>query len=148
VIADQIDDRVTYALNHKHVLYPVVESLLAARQELTNRMRRTLATWDPEPAFAALYGSAARRDGDEDSDVDLLLVHPSLSPSARSRWAKQVHELRQSVNAWSGNRLQVLDLSSFQFRRLVRREAGLVDEWRRDLVLLAGTEPDELQANR
>lgn len=145
VVADSVGDRITYALNYEHVLYPAVASLLQAHQELPRLLKRELGAWDPAPAFAALYGSVARGDGDSDSDVDLLLIRPSTPSAPRAAWVEQVHRLRRSVTAWTGNRLHVVDLTMYQFRRLVRQEAAIVDEWRQDLVTLVGAEPVELR---
>ena len=87
-----------------------------------------------------MFGSAAWGDGDEASDIDLLLVHPPfpgekkparLSPNIRAQltdslggvllsgseqdpvplWENQIDRLRELAERWSGNSLQVMDLS-------------------------------------
>jgi hypothetical protein len=104
-----------------------------------------VSEWQVPPLAAALYGSAARRDGDEGSDIDLLLVRPERMGSAeRDLWAGQVHELRASVERWSGNRCQVTDRSLASLRRLSRAREPIVDEWRRDAVSLTGPRISEL----
>jgi len=144
VLTDRVDDRTTYLLNAEHVLYPAVRAMLSAKLTFRIKLRQALAEWEPSPVFAALYGSAARGDGDEDSDVDLWLIRPAMTPAARELWTVQDDELRLAVNRWSGNRLHVVQTSQAEFRRLVRLNAALVDEWRRDLLPLVGDTPPEL----
>ena len=139
-VSDDVGGRVVYRLNHDHLLYDAVTQLLKADRELPRRLRTTLAEWDPAPVSAVLYGSAARRDGDVDSDVDLLLVRPPLRTEARKRvWVRQVHELRASVHRWTGNRLQVLDWTSLALRQHERSDEPLVEALLDEGVAVAGS---------
>ena len=82
---EEIGGRVVYLLNRDHVLYPAVTALLRAEDELPRRLRGEISAWQLPPVAAALYGSAARRDGDTGSDIDMLLVRPaSLGSRART----------------------------------------------------------------
>jgi predicted nucleotidyltransferase len=140
VLGESIGGRVVYSLNSDHVLTPAVWALLRAREELPRRLRAELTEWETEPVVGLLYGSAARLDGDEDSDVDVLLVRPALNTSTvRTRWASQVHHLRSEVQRWTGNRCQVTDRSRAAIRRLVRAGEPIADEWLNDGVHLVGT---------
>src|SRR4051794_33898306 len=65
-----------HQLNRDHVAASVADALAGLRNELWKRFRDELRTWRPKPLYASVFGSAARRDGDEGSDIDLLLVHP------------------------------------------------------------------------
>jgi predicted nucleotidyltransferase len=140
VLGEEIGGRVVYSLNFDHVLAPAVRVLLRARDELPRRLRAELTKWETEPVVSLLYGSAARLDGDEDSDIDVLLVHPALNGSSvRMRWASQVHHLRSEVQRWTGNHCQVTDRSRATIRRLARAGEPVVDEWLNDGVHLVGT---------
>ena len=143
VTADPTFDPISYALNYEHVLYPAIESLLDARGELRRRLVAELRDWDPQPELAALYGSAARQDGDEDSDIDVLLVRPTRRGTAS--WVRQVHQLRTSIHSWTGNHAHVLDLNRLELRRLISSDANLVAEWRRDIDFLTELHPDILR---
>lgn len=136
---EEIAGRVTYALNHDHVLYRAVRELLRADTELTRRLRATLAEWRPAPVSAVLFGSAARLDGDIDSDIDLLLVRPVITTDrARQTWARQVHDLRRDVTSWTGNGVQIIDRSARSVAVLMRRDTPLFGNIRDDGVLLHG----------
>ncbi|MHB1986545.1 MAG: hypothetical protein ACYCSF_00945 [Acidimicrobiales bacterium] len=140
VLGEEIGGRVVYSLNFDHVLAPAVRALLRARDELPRRLRAELTKWETEPVAGLLYGSAARLDGDEDSDVDVLLVHPPFGTSSvRMRWAGQVHHLRSEVQRWTGNHCQVTDRPRAAIRRLARAREPVVDEWLNDGVHLVGT---------
>jgi len=107
VTTEEIGGRVVFLLNRDHVLYPAVTALLRAEEELPRRLRGEIPAWLVPPVAAALYGSAARRDGDADSDIDILLVRPaSLGSRERELWNDQVHRLRDLVQRWTGNRCQ------------------------------------------
>jgi len=128
-------------LNYDHVLYDAVTALLKADRELPRRLKRALADWEPAPASAVLFGSAARRDGDVGSDVDLLLVRPpELTEGRKREWVRQVHELRTAVQRWTGNRLQVLDWTTPVLRRHARAREPLVDAILSDGVTVSGAQ--------
>lgn len=142
---EQVGDRVVYSLNYDHVLEEAVRALLRAPEELPRRLRERIGEWSVPPVSAALYGSAARRDGDNSSDIDILLVRPSLtSASQRQAWSQQVDDLRDSIRRWTGNNCQITDRSLSAIRRLVSAKEPIVESWRADAVVLAGTPLDEV----
>lgn len=139
--AAEFGDRIVYTLNREHVLYPAVAALVRAEDELPRRLRAEISAWQVRPAVAALYGSAARRDGDADSDIDILLVRPpGMGARERELWTGQVDQVRGLVQRWTGNRCQVTDRSSASLRRLARAREPIVDQWRQDAISLAGAD--------
>lgn len=156
-----------HELNREHVAAPIALLLGGLRLELWKRFRQTLAGWRPSPLYACVFGSAARGDGDSDSDVDLLLVHAPfpgenaprrkseragnrslglaseliagpLTESQVSKWHRQVDELRGVVQAWTGNPLQVVDFSMFEWDEHRRRKTALFQEIDQDAIEFAG----------
>lgn len=132
-------------LNRQHVAAGAAIILAGLRTELWKRCRDELAEWRPRPLSAVIFGSAARGDGDAASDIDLLLVHPPfpgekkparISPGhgaqiadalgqfatsnteldAAKQWETQVDRLREQVEGWTGNALQVVDMSFHEWR--------------------------------
>jgi len=152
-----------HELNREHVAAPIATTMADLRIELWRRMRKELSGWKPKPLYACVFGSAARGDGDAGSDVDLLLVHPPFpgeakpprkanvidavaafmtapmpaSPAEATRWPRHVDKLRANVLLWSGNPLQVVDLS---FAEWVDRRGNtaLIAEIDRDAIELVG----------
>jgi hypothetical protein len=164
-----------HELNREHVAAPIATTMADLRLELWHRMRKELGGWKPKPLYACVFGSAARGDGDADSDVDLLLVHPPFpgeakqprkanvidavaafmtapmpaSPAEAARWPRNVDRLRAHVLLWSGNPLQVVDLSFVEWLDRTRNTA-LIGDIERDGIDLVGSSipADSARANR
>ena len=165
VIATEIGNRRIYELNQEHVAAPIAMTLAGLRPELFKRMRHAISKWRPSPFFACIFGSAARADGSLESDIDVLLVHPPrqgehsprgksgkaadlflaageetfsipLSTRDLSRWNRNVDLLREAVRLWSGNRLQTVEMSLFEWRAMQRSGGQLPREVRRDGVVI------------
>jgi predicted nucleotidyltransferase len=126
-----------HELNREHVAAPVAELLAGLRLDLWSRMRSRIEEWPVQPLVATVFGSAARGDGDEDSDIDLLLVHPM----ATTQWHEQLDELRAVVPRWTGNSLQVVDLSADDYVSPSPTVRRLIDEVRQDGVELIISSP-------
>ena len=60
-------------------------------------MRAELASWQTAPVTALCFGSFARGEGDEDSDVDLLLVRPIDVARSEDTWDRQQQALRDLI---------------------------------------------------
>jgi hypothetical protein len=155
-----------HELNREHLGAPVAGLLADLRPELWNRFRKTLGAWSPKPVYGCVFGSAARGDGDAQSDIDLLLVHPPLpgenDPPRRpsgvdafagfasefttvplterqpAKWGRQVDQLRGLVRGWTGNPLQVLEMSTFRWADQQRRQSALFVEIGCDAVEVVG----------
>ena len=166
VSATEMGRNRVHELNREHLGAPVAGLLAGLRLELWNRFRKTLGTWNPKPVYGCVFGSAARGDGDAQSDIDLLLVHAPLpgenDPCRRSgglepvtgfpaefmavqlterqlaKWGRQVDQLRGLVRGWTGNTLQVLEMSTFQWADQRRRLSALFVEISRDAVEIVG----------
>lgn len=163
VSATEMGRNRVHELNRDHVAAPVADLLAGLRLELWNRLRRALGAWNPKPVYGCVFGSAARGDGDVHSDVDLLLVHDPLpgdtDPRRRegvlskaiagyatefmstqltarqgTKWSRQVDELHGLVQRWTGNPLQVVDVSTYEWADHRRRGSALFDDIRRDGV--------------
>lgn len=164
-----------HELNRDHVAAPIAVLLASLRLEMWRRLRARLNSWKTKPLYACVFGSAARGDGDSNSDVDLLLVHapfPSDSdPRRRSaalsrqlagfanemmtlqltdreiaRWRRQVDQLHEEMHAWTGNPLQVVQMSGYEWADHKRRSTALYGEISRDAIQVAGEAGDPLVA--
>jgi predicted nucleotidyltransferase len=159
VIATQMGRNVVHELNREHIAAPAAAVLGGLRTELWKRLR--------EPTYASVFGSAARHDGGPESDIDLLLVHPPFpgdTPPLRSErgllgllgdiavdlslkaqvagnesdWETQVDELRTKVQRWTGNPLQVIDVSIWQWADMRSTDPALLEEITRDGITVSG----------
>ena len=177
VTAIQMGRNLVHELNREHIAAPAAQALAGLRGELWKRIREALAGWTLKPVYASVFGSAARRDGGPESDIDLLLVHPNLpgdkhppkrewglwgllnevalgmasqAPSAISgtQWHGQVDQLRVKVQGWTGNPLQVVDVSFWQWAEMRSTDPALFEQIARDGVTVAGQPIDFLVAVR
>ncbi len=175
VTAIQMGRNLVHELNREHIAAPAAEALAGFRGELWKRIRETLAGWTLKPVYASVFGSAARRDGGPERDIDLLLVHPNLpgdkrppnrekglwgllnevalgmvsqAPSATSgaQWHGQVDQLGVKVQRWTGNPLQVVDVSFWQWAEMRSTDPALFEQIARDGVTMAGQPIDFLFA--
>jgi DNA-binding transcriptional ArsR family regulator len=167
VRAEEMGRNRVHELNRDHVAAPVAEALAGLRLALWQRLRKTLGGWNPKPVYACVFGSAARGDGDSQSDIDLLLVRApvsgesaarresggpagvvagnvsefmagQLTPRQASKWGGQVNQLHTLVRAWTGNPLQILEMSVLEWSDHRHRRTALFAEIDRDAIQVAG----------
>jgi predicted nucleotidyltransferase len=121
-----------YVLNRDHLAAPAVEMLAALHGELTNRIRAAVHEWQVQPSLVGVFGSAARRDGDAGSDIDVLVV--SDGPDLDDR----VDELAAQIQRWTGNRGHVIGRRPEEIARLRRTKEPILAAWASDLIVLVG----------
>jgi predicted nucleotidyltransferase/biotin operon repressor len=98
-----------HQLNREHLGAAAVLALAGMRTELWARIREATAQWQTPPVHLSAFGSAARGDGDDESDLDLLVVRPTDIPEEDSVWLEQVDGLRERVERWTGNRVSIIE---------------------------------------
>jgi len=130
--------RSRYELNREHVAAPVVVAMTELRLALVERMRAAIGDWKRPPVSAVLFGSAARGDGDNASDVDVLVVRPAHVSPDDAEWQSQVDGLSARIRAWSGNLPSVLELGEDDIPDLVQRSPAVVADLREQGIGLFG----------
>lgn len=85
------------SLNRDHLAVEPILGLVGLRARLVDRLANELVGW-PNLAGGWLFGSAARGDGNLDSDVDLLLV---ADHDLDERWESASAELTARVRVTS-----------------------------------------------
>lgn len=127
-----------YTLNWDHLLASAVEQMAEAQSELIIRLREVIGAWEVPALHASLFGSAARGDGDVDSDIDLFIVRSEQTDAVDFVWRQQVDELADAVKSWTGNNAGITELSEHELSRLRIEQPLLVEDLRRDAVDLVG----------
>jgi predicted nucleotidyltransferase len=129
-----------HQLNREHLGCAAVLALAAMRAELWARIRAALATWALPAVHASAFGSAARADGNEQSDIDLLVVRPGAVSADDPAWVDQVEGLRAQVEAWTGNRAGIVEQDERVLRDLlaVPEPPLVLRDVERDGIDLAG----------
>jgi len=88
-----------------------VEILATLRAQLWARIAEHAGTWSHRPRAIVVYGSAARGDGNIDSDIDLLVVRPKDVDGDDPTWQQDLSDLSSHVVLWAGNPCEILDRS-------------------------------------
>jgi hypothetical protein len=133
-----------YTLNRQHVAASAVETLALIRTELLDRLRHAFSTWSIPPVHASLFGSAARQDGDVDSDIDIFLVRPAGVNAEDAVWSEQLHDIGDAVLAWTGNHAGIIDFAEQDIAQMRDENPPVLQNLRRDGIDLAGTPLREL----
>ena len=115
-------------LNRQHVAADAVIELAGLRRKVLDRLRDHLATWDDLVA-AWVFGSTARGDGGRGSDIDLAIIVRDREDSSLT---DRLGEMAESVRAWTGNELQVLEHDKRSWELLKRERNPIIEEIRRD----------------
>ncbi|HVA59230.1 MAG TPA: nucleotidyltransferase domain-containing protein [Mycobacteriales bacterium] len=128
-----------YFLNRDHLGASAVLSLATMRERLIEMLQRRVSEFTHRPLNATLFGSAARGDGDEESDIDLLLVRPEAISEDDEAWTDDIERLATSVLAWTGNPLSVVEYTPADLVVRAGGRDGLLDRINREGVHLHGT---------
>lgn len=126
-----------YRLNRDHVAADAILDLTRLRIKIIDQIAGAIREWTTPPLHASLYGSFARNDGTESSDLDLLVVAPEADES-EDAWSEQIDGLTRLIQLWTGNEAHVLDTSTAVLTEMLRHDDPLLASWRADALHLDG----------
>jgi predicted nucleotidyltransferase len=136
VHSERVGGSKLYHLNRAHLAAEWVIGLANLRAHLLERLESTIASWTVRPAAAVLFGSVARGEADEDSDLDLLVVRPRGTAPDHPQWEDQLADLQYSGTAWTGNDARVLEYGEAEILDgEVSRDPALVEALRDGIPL-------------
>lgn len=104
-----------YALNREHLLAQPILTIANAKQELIHRIAQVISGWEVHPLVVTLFGSAARDEMAEDSDIDLLIVMPDAIDHLHT--IALVDDLASRTKQWTGNDVRPLLYLSGEVQR-------------------------------
>ncbi|BCW75447.1 nucleotidyltransferase domain-containing protein [Arthrobacter sp. NicSoilB11] len=113
VEADRSGNRVQYSLNTEHMLAALVIEASKALERFTLFLADQISHWIEQPLQVTLFGSAARREMRNDSDIDLLFVVPD---GASDQLYEAISDLAIDAYRLTGNdvRPMVYEVSEVQ----------------------------------
>jgi predicted transcriptional regulator len=135
-----------YTLNYDHLLASAVQEMAGARTELVRRLRELLSHWGKPLVHASLFGSAARGDGDAQSDIDIFIVRSAEVSVDDDEWRGEVEHLAESIYRWTGNHAGISEVSETELKDLHTRRSPVVEEVEADAIDLAGKPTRQLLA--
>lgn len=121
-----------YLLNQEHLATPAVIQLARLRTDLNQRIAAWAQALPEAPLLLGLFGSYARKDGDEDSDIDILFVSESLERDT------EAGELADLVQRWTGNDCHVVALTRTDLRRMHEAKEPILSSWNDTLQVITG----------
>lgn len=89
-----------YSLNQQHLLAGPIQDIAHATAELHSRIAQCVESWPVAVAGCVLFGSAARGEMEDSSDIDLLILMDNASAALKAE--SGVYELSRQVEAWTG----------------------------------------------
>lgn len=137
-----------YTLNRDHIAAEPIITLTRLRSILIERLRELLAGWEVQPIHASVFGSAARGDGDKDSDIDILVIRPRNVEEGDESWRSQIDSLAATVRSWTGNHAGIAEVSERDLPRLRRERPPVIEAVVADGITLIGDEPSSLFRRR
>ena len=89
-----------YSVNQQHLLARPIQGIAHATAELHSRIAQCVESWPADVAGCVLFGSAARGEMDDSSDIDLLILVDNEAAALKAE--SGVYELSRQVEAWTG----------------------------------------------
>lgn len=127
-----------YTLNWDHVAAEPIADLADLRGRLFRRLQEVFEFWHPAPVHVSVFGSAARGDGDIDSDIDIFMVRPADVDENDGQWRGQEEALADAVLDWTGNHAGIAEIDEDELARLWRDQPAILDSLRADAVDIYG----------
>ena len=118
---------ILYQLNRDHLAAPWIQGLASLRLELIERLRHEIGKWEVQPVAAVLFGSAARNEATETSDLDLLFIRPAKVDPDDDSWQEQLLSLSEAASRWTGNDARALEYGEDELMNLAGHETVLQD---------------------
>lgn len=107
--------RALYVANREHLAWPAVEILVRTKDALGERIRAEVELWPVAPVSVELFGSIVTGDAGPQSDIDLLVLRPDDVVPGDDAWGEAMFRLVGEIETWTGNPVDVLELSVSEF---------------------------------
>lgn len=137
-----------FSLVDDNIASRAVRALSRARDAVLEELGAVAGTLDPVPASVIVFGSFARGEADEASDIDVVFVRPPDVGEEDDRWAAAVEEWRTAVRRLTGNRVQVLEVDHSDVSRRLRSTKPLWVDVMRDGIAVYGAPIEDLRGRR
>jgi Nucleotidyltransferase domain len=140
VIAEPANQGFLYRLNRDHLLAPSILQAAGLRKRLLDLIGELARQLVPLPVHASVFGSFARGEAGEESDIDILLIAPTDEDV--TEWDAAVEHIEDTVRCRTGNGCSCMTFGLERLRELGTHGEPIVKNWAVDGVVLLG---DRLQ---
>jgi len=137
-----------FALVEDHVASRAVRALSRAREAALKELGELARKVDPSPVSVVLFGSFARGEADEASDLDVVMIRPAGIGEDDEPWVSSVETWRTAARRLTGNAVQVLEVDDIEVARRLGRPTSLWSDVLRDGITVYGSPLSELPSRR
>lgn len=132
VIQERVGRAVVNTLNREHILAPLIQEAARLREVVLRKVTDIVQQEAPRATSAVLFGSVARGDDTNESDIDLLIVWPDEVCVDE----RDVTELSERVRALTGNACEPFSMSETEFAQIDVVASELATRLRADGISL------------
>jgi len=118
----------------------LVLELARLRETTIQELRRLAAHIRPEPASLILFGSFARGDADEESDIDVLAVRPASVAESDEDWVNGIGKWSEQATTIAGNPVNLIVASEQEIPGHLQKQEPLWVSMLREGVTLIGSD--------
>ena len=132
-----------FRLIPEHVASRSLLELVNVRRGLFGELGILSESLNPKPTSVIVFGSVARGDSGDGSDLDLIVVRPSDLPND-DRWIDELEKFRISAQRASGNSVELLEVGSTEIGNRLTALDGVWCDVRREGIVVFGSSLKEL----
>lgn len=114
-----------FRLVRENVAAQAIIDLARSRDNALKRLGESTAAVPFEPVSIIAFGSFARGEADEQSDLDVVVVRPEDIDEDDDDWASAVQRWSDEARAITGNRVEVLEVSHDEVRTRLASQSPL-----------------------
>jgi predicted nucleotidyltransferase len=133
-----------FRLIRENVAAQAIIDLARSRDTALDRIGAAAAALRFPPVSVIVFGSFARGEADEHSDVDAIVVRPDEVDEDDDAWATAIERWRSDAQAITGNRIEILEVARHEAGAKLAGRAPLWRDVLRDGVVVYGLTIDEL----
>ena len=134
-----------FRLIRENVAAQAIIDLAQSRDDALTRIGAAADALPVPPISIIVFGSFARGEADEQSDVDVIVVRPADVTEDDDVWATAIERWRNEARAITGNRVEVLEVSREEVQSRLAGKAPLWSDVVRDGIAVHGLTVDELR---
>lgn len=133
-----------FRLVRDHVIVDALVFVSRARDRMRGRMKTIAAELPVAPLSVIVFGSFARGEADDKSDIDTVLVRPEGIDESDDDWSASVQQWNDTVARVSGNRVEVLEVSAADIAGRLRSQRQVWKDIRADGLVVYGLGLEQL----
>jgi DNA-binding transcriptional ArsR family regulator len=137
-----------FRLVREHVAAGPLLALARARAVVVEEMGHAGAELPVVPLSVIVFGSFARGEADEESDIDIVLVRPADVDEFNEAWSASVEQWKDRVGRTTGNRVEVLEIGSKEVAARLHSRQTVWHDIRHEGIVVHGLGIDELVLRR